>query len=114
MKRILGENAEDVVFAQDLVGRAVDLDFGAAVFADEHAVADFDFEGLLLAFVVDPVPTATTFASWGFSLAVSGMMIPPFLTSPSSIGCTSTRSPRGRNVGFAIFCLLSCGCWLVA
>src|SRR5476649_1589541 len=60
-----------------------------------------------------PVPMAMTFASWGFSLAVSGMMIPPFLTSPSSSGCTSTRSPRGRNVGFAIFCLLSFGCWFV-
>src|SRR5271156_4464963 len=49
----LGQDAEDIVLAQHLVGGAVDLDFGAAVLADEHAVADFDFEGLLLAFVID-------------------------------------------------------------
>src|SRR6266403_557474 len=42
-----------------------------------------------------PVPRATTLPSCGFSFAVSGMMIPPFLVSCSSSGCTSTRSPSG-------------------
>src|SRR5262249_4214731 len=51
-----------------------------------------------------PVPKATTFPSCGFSLAVSGMMIPPFFTSCSSSGCTSTRSPRGLTLTVAISC----------
>src|SRR5689334_21938210 len=42
-----------------------------------------------------PVPRATTRLSIGFSLAVSGIMIPPFLTSFSSTGSTRIRSPRG-------------------
>src|SRR5438552_15809190 len=45
-----------------------------------------------------PVPRATTLPSCGFSFAVSGMMIPPFFTSFSSIGCTSTRSPSGLTL----------------
>src|SRR5581483_5950771 len=49
-----------------------------------------------------PVPRATTLPSCGFSLAVSGIMIPPFFTSVSSSGCTSTRSPRGLTLTFAI------------
>src|SRR5256885_764693 len=49
-----------------------------------------------------PVPKATTFPSCGFSLAVSGMMIPPFFISCSSIGCTSTRSPSGLTLTAAI------------
>src|SRR6266480_1369769 len=51
-----------------------------------------------------PVPRATTFPSCGFSLAVSGMMIPPFFTSCSSSGCTSTRSPSGFTLTVAISC----------
>src|SRR5436309_1329286 len=49
-----------------------------------------------------PVPRATTLPSCGFSFAVSGMMIPPFFTSFSSIGCTSTRSPSGFTLTVAI------------
>src|SRR5213079_503331 len=54
-----------------------------------------------------PVPRATTFPSCGFSLAVSGMMIPPFFISCSSIGCTSTRSPSGLTLTVAIGCLVT-------
>src|SRR5438132_12350088 len=43
-----------------------------------------------------PLPTAITLASWGFSLAVSGIMIPPFLTSFSSSRSTRSRSCNGR------------------
>src|SRR6267142_137470 len=43
-----------------------------------------------------PLPTAITLPSWGFSLAVSGMMIPPFLTSFSSSRSTRSRSCNGR------------------
>src|SRR5262249_36938246 len=34
---------------------------------------------------------------WGFSLAVSGMMMPPGVRSSSSIRRTTTRSCNGRN-----------------
>jgi len=45
-----------------------------------------------------PGPTAVTRPSWGFSLAVSGMMIPPVLrSSRSSIRFTITRSNSGRT-----------------
>src|SRR5882672_8333650 len=43
-----------------------------------------------------PLPAAITLASCGFSLAVSGMMIPPFLTSFSSSRSTRMRSCNGR------------------
>src|SRR5438874_9359872 len=49
-----------------------------------------------------PVPRATTLPSCGFSFAVSGIMIPPFFTSVSSIGCTNTRSPSGLTLTDAI------------
>src|SRR5690242_15601939 len=45
--------------------------------------------------LVLPVPSATTTLSIGFSLAVSGMMMPPFFTSFSSTASTRMRSPRG-------------------
>src|SRR5437868_15390117 len=59
-----------------------------------------------------PVPKATTFPSCGFSLAVSGMMIPPFFISCSSSGCTSTRSPRGLTLTAAIGLRYSLVCFL--
>jgi pimeloyl-ACP methyl ester carboxylesterase len=49
-----------------------------------------------------PGPTAITSPSWGFSLAVSGMMMPPFFTSFSSRRFTRIRSCRGLN--FFIVC----------
>src|SRR5437773_10853938 len=44
-----------------------------------------------------PGPTATISPSWGFSLAVSGMMMPPAVFSSDSTRRTTTRSWRGRN-----------------
>src|SRR3712207_3244090 len=44
-----------------------------------------------------PSPTATTFAVWGFSLAVSGSTIPEGVVSSRSTIWTSARSPRGLN-----------------
>src|SRR5664279_4608247 len=44
-----------------------------------------------------PLPTATTSASIGFSLAVSGMMIPPFFISPISSRLTRIRSYSCRT-----------------
>ena len=56
---------------------AVEGHLGAGVLAEEHAVTLLDVELLDLAVVADtfPLPTATTLPSWGFSLAVSGMMM---------------------------------------
>src|ERR1017187_4343663 len=45
-----------------------------------------------------PLPTEMTWPSWGFSLALSGMMIPPRIVSPSSRRRTRMRSWRGVNV----------------
>src|SRR5205085_1445585 len=44
-----------------------------------------------------PVPTETTSPSCGFSLALSGMMIPPAVFSSASTRRTSTRSWSGRK-----------------
>ena len=54
-----------------------------------------------------PVPRATTRLSMGFSLAVSGMMIPPFLTSFSSTASTRILSPMGL-IFSVIFCHFFC------
>src|SRR6266545_3769748 len=43
-----------------------------------------------------PLPTAMTLPSWGFSFALSGMMMPPFLASFSSSRFTRIRSCNGR------------------
>src|SRR6185436_5610416 len=60
-----------------------------------------------------PVPRATTLPSCGFSLAVSGIMMPPFLVSCSSIGCTSTRSPSGFTLIAIWFLLTPSAGWLL-
>src|ERR1700734_48930 len=50
-----------------------------------------------------PGPTATTSPSCGFSLAVSGMMMPPLVFSSASMRLTTTRSCNGRNfMGFLL------------
>src|SRR6266496_3588302 len=48
-----------------------------------------------------PVPRATTTLSIGFSLAVSGMMIPPFFNF-SSTASTRIRSPTGLTFGVMV------------
>src|SRR5271165_394603 len=52
-----------------------------------------------------PVPRAMTSASWGFSLAESGMMMPPRTCSLSSRCLTRTRSPIGLILTLAIWIL---------
>jgi hypothetical protein len=49
---LIVDDCEQVVGAENLVLLAVQLDFRAAVFGDEHAVALLDFKGDFLAFVV--------------------------------------------------------------
>src|SRR5262249_48339261 len=58
----------------------------------------FTSSGILLpSSPILPFPTAMTLPSCGFSFAVSGMMIPPFLTSCSSSRSTTMRSCSGRT-----------------
>src|SRR5215472_9525230 len=55
----------------------------------------FTSSGINLPFSRRPLPTAITSPSCGFSLAVSGMMIPPLTDSFSSSRRTNTRSCSG-------------------
>src|SRR6185436_4288257 len=55
-----------------------------------------------------PVPSARMIPSVGFSLAVSGMMMPPFFVSFSSTGSTRTRSPRGLRFNAIVLQLVCC------
>jgi len=65
--RGLFDDGEDVVGVQDFVFLAIELDFGAAVLADEDAVADFDSKATFLPLSsVLPVPSATMILSVGF------------------------------------------------
>src|SRR5688572_18011519 len=69
-----------------------------------------------------PGPTASTIASWGFSCTVSGRKRPLFVCSERSMDLTSTRSPSGRMLVFALvavsaicwFLLIIYGRWLAA
>src|SRR5579864_9392847 len=49
-----------------------------------------------------PGPTAAISPCEGFSLAVSGMMMPPLVFSSASIRLTTTRSCSGRNLVLAM------------
>src|SRR5207244_7241066 len=55
-----------------------------------------------------PGPTARTLPSCGFSLAVSGIMIPPTFSSVVSRRFTSTLSCRGRNFMADLLCPEQC------
>src|ERR1700751_2614936 len=60
---------------------------------------DFTSRGKTLPSSLDlPLPTEMTSPSWGFSLAESGMMMPPRIVSPSSIRRTRMRSWSGVKV----------------
>src|SRR5208283_5203150 len=48
----LFKNGQNIVRAQNLVVLVFELDFGAAVLADQHTVALLDFEGDFLAVII--------------------------------------------------------------
>jgi hypothetical protein len=83
----LFEDAENFVLAQNDVLLALDLDLGAGVLAEQHPSRQtltsnariFTAPRCIL-----PFPTAITLPSMGFSLAESGMMIPPLALSSSA------------------------------
>ena len=82
-----------VAFFHDHVLDAVKLNLGPRPLAEQHPVADLDVDRDELAALI-----ATTRADGndlpflGFSLAVSGMMMPPLVFSSASIRLMTTRS----------------------
>src|SRR5580693_8516465 len=89
----LRQHPHDVALFHDQVLDAVDLDLGARPFAEQHPIADLDVDRNELAgFVAPSRSTATTLPSCGFSLAVSGMMMPPAVFASASIRVSTTRS----------------------
>src|SRR3954452_21226376 len=61
-----------------------------------------------------PCPTATTSPSIGFSLAVSGMMIPPAVFSSASTRLIRTRSCKGLKLAMPASPSLGLGCRMSA
>jgi hypothetical protein len=76
-----GDDAHDVGLLHDQEILAVEHDLGARPLAEQHLVE-------------------------GFSLAVSGMMMPPLDFSSASMRFTTTRSCNGRNLVLAILDVL--------
>ena len=76
---------------------SLDLDFRPRVLAEEDAVPGLDLEWAQLAVVTELALALAvmTLPSSGFSLAVSGMMIPPLVVSSSVILLTMSRSCNG-------------------
>ena len=97
-------HAHDVGLLHDQEFLAVELDLGARPLAEQHAVADLDVDAgsACRPRRGAPGPTATTSPSEGFSLAVSGMMMPPLVFSSASMRLTTTRSCSGRNLDLAM------------
>jgi hypothetical protein len=83
----------NLVLAHDQQFLAVDLDFRAAVFTEENAIARFHVEGLTgSVFFILAFAYGDDFAFLGFFLGSIGMMMPPRICSPSSTRLTITRS----------------------
>jgi len=83
--RSLFDHAHDVALLRDDEILAIDFDLGTGPLPKQYSVADFDIERTELAVIVPPGPAAMTSPSIGFSLAVSGMIIPPAVFSSSSM-----------------------------
>ena len=95
---LLLDHPHDVALLHDEQLLPVDLDLGAGPFAEQHLVLRLKIEGDdLAALVAGPGPTAMISPCWGFSAAVSGMMMPPAVLVSLSTRRTTTRSCRGRN-----------------
>src|SRR5262249_32030865 len=95
-----GDHAHDVGLLHDQEVLAVEL---SGPFAEQDPSPVLT-SGLMIlpASSRPPGPTAMTSPCDGFSLAVSGMMIPPFDFSSASIRFTATRVCRGRNLVLAM------------
>jgi len=89
----LRQHGQDFVLAEDQDILTIDLDLGPGVLSEEDLVAHLDVQGDLGAVLENlAVSDGQDSPSWGFSLAVSGMMIPPLAVSFSSMRRTTMRS----------------------
>ena len=87
------DDAEDFFLSHNQKLLAVDLDLGAGILAEQHAVARLHIQREDLAFVVGlALADGDDFAFLGFFFGASGMMIPPRTVSPSSTRRTRMRS----------------------
>src|SRR5229473_2365250 len=87
------EDPHDVAFLHDEVLDAIDLDLGARPLTEQDAVADMHVQRNQLPDSSRPPGPTAMISPWeGFSLAVSGMMMPPALLSSASMRLTTTRS----------------------
>jgi hypothetical protein len=81
-------NGQDLVFTQDEMFLAVDLDFVSSILGKENPVVLLDVHG-------DPFAVVIALPSAGFSVADWGMMIPPAVFSSTSTRLINTRSNNG-------------------
>jgi hypothetical protein len=80
------ENGEHFVLTHDEALFAVNLDLLAGVLAEQDRVASIKSSpNRLPSSFCLTAPAAITLPCWGFSLALSGMMMPPTFCSPSSM-----------------------------
>src|SRR5207253_53119 len=98
-----GDHAHNVGLLHDQEVLAVELDFGAGPFAEQHPVAGLDvgFDDLA-GLVATTGPHRDDLALRGLLLGGSGIMMPPLDFSSASIRFTTTRSCRGRNLVLAM------------
>ena len=93
------DDAEDFFLAHDQKLFAVDLDFGAGIFAEEHAVASLDVQRKDFAFVVGlALADSDDFAFLRLFLGAVRDDDSTANVSPSSTRRTRMRSWRGVNV----------------
>ena len=82
----LVDDGEHFVFAHDEVFLTIELDLLAGILAEQDRSPALTSSGMRLpSSLVLPLPAAMTLPCCGFSLAESGMMIPPTFCSPSSM-----------------------------
>jgi hypothetical protein len=87
------QHSHDVALFHDEIFDPVELDLGARPFPEQDVVTDLEVDRDELAVSSRPPgPTAMTSPCCGFSLAVSGMMMPPTVFSSASMRLTTTRS----------------------
>jgi hypothetical protein len=93
------DDGQHIILFDDEVLLAVQLDLLARILAEQDTVAALAARGIRLrSSFIRPLPAAMTVACCGFSLAVSGMIIPPTCCSRSSMRCTMMRSSSGLTV----------------
>jgi hypothetical protein len=98
LRRGLDHHDHDIALLHDQAFGVADPDLGARPFAEQHPITDPEVDRDDPAGFVAPAGTdGDALALAGFSLAGSGMMMPPMVLSSASIRLTATRSCSGRG-----------------